>query len=188
VSSPTLRKLCLPCITARNHHHHHHHHQQQQHNSTHHQSNKNKIPKTNRRQTVTAPTAVITAESNVVESSHRFEVAPRTHDPISTIPVVHSSEYLQKNDANHPHEQHQHFETSLQNEKLDKTDDEISMKAEITPTKVVSEFILSTLSSTGNEITRSNEDDVVGTCRDATSINLRIIRNTIVSFIFFSFY
>jgi hypothetical protein len=161
VSSPTLRKLCLPCITARNHH-------QQQH--TRQQSNKKKAPKNNQRQIVTTPIAVITAESKIVESSQRFEVAPRTYDPISTTPVVHSSDYLRENDANHFHEEeeHQHFETSLQNEKIErKDDDEISVKAEVIPTKVVSEPVLLTLSSLGSEITRSNEDDVVGTFIDA---------------------
>jgi hypothetical protein len=95
-------------------------------------------------------------------------VAPRTYDPISTTPVVHSSDYLRENDANHFHEEeHQHFETSLQNEKIERKDDEISVKAEVIPTKVVSEPVLLTLSSLGNEITRSNEDDVVGTFVDA---------------------
>ncbi len=178
MSSPTLRKLCLPCITARNHHPHQH--------NTHQKSNKNKTSKNNQRQIVTVPTAVNTAENNIVESSHRFEVAPRTYDPISTTPVVHSSEYIQKNDANHSYGQHQHLETLLQNEKIEEKDNEISMKAEITPTEIVSESVLSILSSFGNEITRSNEDDVVGTCIDSSSINLRIIiKNIIMSFIFF---
>jgi hypothetical protein len=160
VSSPTLRKLCLPCITARNHHH----------PSSRQQSKKNKTHKNNQRQIVTAATAVRTSESNVVDTSHRIEVAPRTYDPISTTPVVHSSEYLRENDANHSHEQQhqQHFQTSLQNETVEKKDvDEISMTAEILPTKVVSESVLLTLSSLGNEVTRSNEDDLVGTSVDA---------------------
>ncbi len=158
MSSPTLRKLCLPCISARNHRRHHHHHP-----LTRQPSNKNKTPKNNQRQTIIVPTAIVTAESNVAESSHRLEVAPRTYDPISTTPVVHSSEYLRENDANHSHEQlYQHFETSLQNEELERNDDEISVKAEIISTKVDSETILPTLLSCGNEITRSNEDDVVG--------------------------
>jgi len=155
VSSPTLRKLCLPCITARNHHPHH--------QRTCPQPNKNKRQKNNQKQIVTTPTACITAESNVIESSHRFEVAPRTYDPISTTPVVHSSEYLRENDANHSHEeQHQHSKTSFQNEKIERKDDEISVKAEITPTDVVSESVLLTLPLSTNEITRSNEEDVVG--------------------------
>ncbi len=160
MSSPTLRKLCIPCITARNHHHHH--------QQTRQQSNKNKTSKNDQRQIVTAPTAAITAESNVVESSHRLEVAPRTYDPISTTPVVHSSEYLRENDVNHSYEQqHQHFETLLQTEKIEGKDDEISVKAEIIPTKIVSESVLPISLSPGNEITRSNEDDAVGTFIDA---------------------
>ncbi len=163
VSSPNLRKLCLPCISARNHRHHHHHY----HPPTRQQSDKNKTPKNNQRQTITIPTAILTAESNAVESSYRLEVAPRTCDPIPTRPVVHSSEYLRENDANHSHEQqYQHFETSLQNEKIERKDDEISVKAEITLTKVDSESVLLTLSSSGNEIPRPNEDDVVGTSID----------------------
>ena len=158
MSSPTLRKLCLPCISLRNHRRHHHHHHHPLHSRQ--QSNKNQTAaKNNQRQTIT----ISTAESNVVELSHRLEVAPRTSDPISITPVVHSSEYLGENDVNHSHEQqHQHFETSLQNEQIEKKDNEISVKAEIIPTKVDSELILQTLSSSGNEITRSNEDDLVG--------------------------
>ncbi|CAF4581124.1 unnamed protein product [Rotaria sp. Silwood1] len=166
VSSPALRKFCLPCITTRNHHRHSHHHHHSHHNNRQ-QSNRNKTLKNNQQQIITTPAAIITSESNIIESSQRFEVAPRTNHTISTTPVVHSSEYLQENDANHLHEQHQNFETSLQNIKLEKKDDEISVEAEITPTKVVSESILLTLSSPGNEITRSNEDDM---CDDQTPL------------------
>ncbi len=163
VSSPTLRKLCLPCISVRNHRHHHHHPHLRQ------QSDKNKTPKNNQRQTITTPTA----ESNAVESSYRLEVAPRTFDPIPKRPVVHSSEYLRENDANHSHEQQwKHFETSLQNQKIERKDDEISIKAEITPLKVDSESVLLTLSSSGNEIKRSNEDDVVGISIDKEEVRL----------------
>ena len=85
------------------------------------------------------------------------------------------------------HEQKQHFETSLQNEKIEEKDDEILVGAEIIPTKVVSESILLTLLSPENEIRRSNEDDVVGTFIDASFINLRVIIEMILSFIFFFF-
>jgi hypothetical protein len=98
-------------------------------------------------------------------------VAPRTHDPIPTRPVVHSSEYLRENDANHSHElERQHFETSLQNEKTERKDDEISVKAEVIPLKVDSESVLLTLSSSGNKIKRSNEDDVVGISIDTGAV------------------
>ncbi|CAF2524270.1 unnamed protein product [Rotaria sp. Silwood2] len=173
VSSPTLRKFCLPCITTRNHHRSHHHH------SHHHnrpQSNRHKTLKNNQQQINITPAAIITTENNIIESSQRFEVAPRTNHRISTTPVVHSSEYLQDNDANHFHEQHQNFETSLQNTKLEKKDDEISVEAEITPTKVVSESILLTLSSPGNEITRSNEDDM---CDDQTPLLTSELASTV---------
>ncbi len=161
MSSPTLRKLCLPCITARNHRHHHNRQQ----------TNKHKTSKNNQREIVIAPNVVPTAESNAAESTHRFEVIPRTYDPISTISVVHSSEYLRENDANQSYEQNQQIENSLQNEKIEEKDDEISVEAEIIPTKVVSESILLTLLSPENEITRSNEDDVVGTSIDVSFIN-----------------
>jgi hypothetical protein len=170
VSSPTLRKLCLPCITARNHHH------------PRQQLNKNKTTKNNQPQIVIPSTAVIAAENNVVESLHRVDVAPRTHDPISIIPVVHSSDYLRENDTNHSHE-HEHFESSFQKEKIEKNDDKTSVKAEITPTRRVSESVLlSSSSSAGNEITRSNEDDAVGICIDAGSINFRVVIEMIMSF------
>ena len=167
VSSPTLRKLCLPCISARNHRHQP---PPPPHPQTRQPSNKNKSSKNNQLQTTTVPTT----ESNVIESSHRLEVAPRTHDPIPTIPVVHSSEYLQENDANHSHEQqHQYFQTLLQSEKIeritaddddddDDDDDKLSSRAEIIPIKTDSESILPTVSSLTNEISRSNEDEAVG--------------------------
>jgi len=147
LSSPTLRKLCLPCITARNHSRHH--------------SNKNKTSKPNQQQIVTA----VPTKKNGVESSQRFEVAPRTYDTILATPVVHSSDYSRRNNANNIHEQHQHFEISFQNEKKEEKYDETSLeKLEIQPTS--SELVESVLlpsSLSPNELTRSNEDDVVCT-------------------------
>lgn len=184
VSSPTLRKLCLPCISARNHHRHHPPHPQSRQSS-----NKNKSSKNNQPQTTTVPTA----ESNIVDSSQRLEVAPRTHAPISTIPVVHSSEYLQETDTNHSHEQqHQHCQTSLQSEtierKTDDDDDEISHRAEIIPIKVDSERVSPTLSLSTNEINRSNEDETVGSFYSLeNSINTEVPRNIIISRLSFLF-
>ena len=179
VSSPTLRKLCLPCISARNHQRHHHPHPQSRQ-----PSNQKKSSKSNQPQTTTVPTA----ESNIIESSQRLEVAPRTHAPISTIPVVHSSEYLQENDTNHSHEQqHQHCQTSLQSETIEKKtdsgdDDEISRRAEIIPIKVDSECVSPTLSLSTNEISRSNEDETVGSFYSMeNSINTEVRRNIIIS-------
>ncbi len=99
LSSPTLRKLCLPCITARNH------------------SNKNKkTPKTNQHR-------IVPPEKNGVESLERLELAPRTSDTLLTTPVVHSSHYSRGNNANNFHEerQHPHFEISKEEEKYDET-------------------------------------------------------------------
>ncbi len=134
LSSPTLRKLCLPCITARNH------------------SNRHKRTKTNQHR-------IISSENNGVESLQRFEVAPRTYDPTLPTPVVHSSDCSRGNNANHSHEQHQHFETSLQNEKLEEKYEEASLVK--TETKLVESVLLPSSLST-NELTRSNEDDPVG--------------------------
>jgi hypothetical protein len=153
LSSPTLRKLCLPCITARNHSRHH--------------SNKNKTSKTNQRQIITAagPT-----QKNGVESLQRFEVAPRTYDTILTTPVVHSSDYTRRNNANNIYEQHQHFEISFQNEKKEeKYDETLLEKLETQPTssEVVESVLLPSSSSLSpNEVTRLNEDDVVSIYRE----------------------
>jgi hypothetical protein len=139
LSSPTLRKLCLPCITARNH------------------SNRTKRIKTNQHR-------IINAENHDVESLQRFEVAPRTYDPTLTTPVVHSSDCSRGNNANHSHEQHQHFETSLENEKLEeKYEEALVVRTETKPTssEIVESVLLPSALST-NELTRSNEDDPVG--------------------------
>ncbi len=148
LSSPTLRKLCLPCITARNHSRHH--------------SNKNKTSKPNQRRIVTD----VPTKKNGVESLQRFEVAPRTYDTILSTPVVHSSDYSRRNDANNIHEQHQHFEISFQNEKKEEKYDETSLEKleKIQPTS--SELVESVLLPSSlfpNELPRSNEGDAVCT-------------------------
>ncbi len=154
LSSPTLRKLCLPCITARNH-------------SRQHSKKTKNPPQTNQRRFVTA----VTNENNRVESSQRSEVAPRPYDIISTTPVVHSSDYSRRNNANHSFEQHQHFETSFQNEKLEEKYDKTSVEKKetrLTSLELVESVLLPS---------RSNEDDVVGTYinnKNASSINLRV--------------
>ena len=158
VSSPSLRKLCLSCITTRNHYHHHHKRQQ---------SNTRKISKTNQRQSFTATTAAaaISSECHIIDSSYRFGVVPRTHQSIPTTLALYSSEYVQENDANYVRDQHPNFETSFLNKKTEKKDDEISPEARTTLAEgVVPETTLLKLASPANEITRSNEDNVVGTC------------------------
>ncbi|CAF2053462.1 unnamed protein product [Rotaria magnacalcarata] len=183
VSSPTLRKLCLPCITTRNNHHNRQ------------QSNRTKTSISNQQQIINSPTTTVAAasvtnissENNIiVSSSHRFEVAPRTYHSISTTPVVHSSEYLQENDSNHFQEQQQDFEASIQNRKIEEKNNEISVEAEVTPTKVVLDSKLLTSSPSpsssslspvpGNEITRSIEND---TCDDQTPLLTSELASTI---------
>ncbi|CAF3343886.1 unnamed protein product [Rotaria socialis] len=176
VSSPTLRKLCLPCITTRNNHHNRQ------------QSNRTKTSISNQQQIINSPTTTAAAGTNIssenniiVSSSHRFEVAPRTHHSISTTPVVHSSEYLQENDTNHFQEQHQDFEISLQNKKIEENNDEISVDAEVIPTQIVLDSKLLASSSLlspvpGNEITRSIEND---TCDDQTPLLTSELASTI---------
>lgn len=148
LSSPTLRKLCLPCITARNHSRHH--------------SNKTKTSKTNQRRIVTA----VPTDKNGVESLQRFEVAPRAYDTILTTPVVHSSDYSRGNNANNIHEQHQQFEISFQSEKKEEKYDETllrKLETQLTSSLEVVEPVLIPSSLSPDELTRSNEDDVVGT-------------------------
>jgi len=129
VSSPTLRKLCLPCITARNHH-------------------------------------SITKKPPKKINQQQAELAPRTYDLSTTVPAVHSSEYLLENDANHTPKQqrHEHCEiSSHHDETVERNSNEISLTTANLPTKVDSETLLLKLSPSGNEITRSNDDYVVGT-------------------------
>jgi len=161
LSSPTLRKLCLPCITARNHSRHH--------------SNKNKTTKLNQRRIDTA----VPTKKNGVESLQRFEVAPRTYDTILATPVVHSSDYSRRNNANNIHEQHQHFEISFQNEKKEEKYDETSLEKleKIQPTS--SELVESVLQPSSlfpNELPRSNEDDAVCTyIKKKTNVQVRLV-------------
>lgn len=138
VSSPTLRKLCLPCISARNH-------PRQQ------LASKRQSAKPNQRRP--APTENIIDESSLP----RFEVPPRTQDPVASISVVHSNDDSKGNDANHFHDRHQHFVTSLQEERHEERSTEISVaKAETNRRE----------SSPSHEITRSNDEDAVGLSQD----------------------
>ena len=133
LSSPTLRKLCLPCITARNY-------------SRHHRHSKKTIQ---RRIDTTVP-----IEKNGVESFQRFELAPRTHDT-----AAHSSDYSRGNNANNIHEPLQsslHFEI-LKEEKNDDTSSLVKIETHQTPSEIIGELV-----STDEQL-RSNENDVVGT-------------------------
>ena len=58
------------------------------------------------------------------------------------------------------------FRMKRQKEKMMK----YRLKPEVIPLKVDSESVLLTLSSSGNEIKRSNEDDVVGISIDAGAV------------------
>ena len=156
VSSPTLRKLCLPCITARNH-------PRQQHQQQH-LAGKRQPAKPNQPRLV--PTENIIDESALP----RFEVPPRTYDPLASVSVVHSTVDSKGNDANHFHEQQQqqkHFVTSLQEESNEEKNNEISLaKAETKSTstdRLASSLFFPLSSSPPNEVTRSNEEDAVGT-------------------------
>lgn len=88
VSSPTLRKLCLPCITTRHRH-------EQENLST-------KRPTSKPNQHRLNPSETIVDQSSLVRS----DVVSRTFDPISTVNVLNSSESTKKNDANHSDERH----------------------------------------------------------------------------------
>jgi hypothetical protein len=176
VSSPTLRKLCLPCITAR-------HHRQQYNRSR--QAAKSKTFKNNPQHIIAPSTSGNIGPS---EPAHRLEANPETHDSVSTTPVVHSRECLRANDVNQSAEQYQHFaKTSFPSEGRDEKNDEISVQAELIATEVVAESVLPTSPSPKNELTRSNEEDVVGALLDTSLINLRVVIKMIMSFIFFSF-
>jgi hypothetical protein len=114
LSSPTLRKLCLPCITARNY-------------SRHHRHSKKTIQ---RRIDTTVP-----IEKNGVESFQRFELAPRTCDT-----AVHSSDYSRGNNANNIHElQSSHFEI-LKEETNDDTS-LVKIETQQTSSEIIGEYV-----------------------------------------------
>ncbi|CAF2746442.1 unnamed protein product [Rotaria sp. Silwood2] len=159
LSSPTLRKLCLPCITTRHHIRHH--------------TNKKKPSKFNQHHIVTG----VPHDNNGVESLQQFEVISRTYDTKSTIPVGHNNDYSYENNTNHSHEPHQHFEISFQNEKTEEKNNEISLvKIENKP--ISSEIVESELllSSYTNELPRLTEDDV---CDDRTPLLASELASTI---------
>ena len=159
VSSPTLRKLCLPCISARNH-------PRQQ------LSSKRQSAKPNQRRL--APTENIIDESPLP----RFEVPSRTYDPVASISVVHSNDDSKGNDANHFHDRHQHLVTSLQEERHEERSNEISVaKAETNAASTDRRE-----SSPSHEITRSNEEDAVGFPQDRkiSALNWRVERRRAV--------
>ena len=89
VSSPTLRKLCLPCISAR-------HRQEQPALSIKRQPSKTNQHRLN-------PIENIIDESSLVRS----DGVSRTLDPISSENVLRTSEKTNRNDANHGIEQRQ---------------------------------------------------------------------------------
>lgn len=147
LSSPTLRKLCLPCITTRQRYSRNH-------------LNKKQTQKSNQRRLITG----ITRENNVSESIQQFEVVPRTYNTISTNPVTFNSNHSKRNNDNHSHEQHQHCEISFQTEKNreEKHNETSVVKIETKPTSsevLESELLLSSL--TTNELTRLHDDDDV---------------------------
>ena len=86
LSSPTLRKLCLPCITARHH------------------SRPKSSSKVNARphEPVRSPTR---NKKTVVESFERFELSPRPNETATT--AVHSGDYSRENNANNFHQSQQ---------------------------------------------------------------------------------
>ncbi|CAF4761946.1 unnamed protein product [Rotaria sp. Silwood1] len=100
LSSPTLRKLCLPCITTRQHIRHH--------------TNKKKSSKFNQHHRIITN---VKHENNDIESLQQYQVITK-----STIPIIYNN-----NNNNHSHEQHQDFEISFPNENIEeKTNDKIS--------------------------------------------------------------
>lgn len=82
LSSPTLRKLCLPCITAR-----------------HHSRSKSSKVNARPRDSFGSPTRT---KKSVVESFERFEPTSRSHETVVdiTTTAVHSSDYSRGNNAN----------------------------------------------------------------------------------------
>ncbi|CAF4868607.1 unnamed protein product [Rotaria socialis] len=162
LSSPTLRKLCLPCITTR-------------HRLRHHHSNKKKTRKPNQHRFA----AGVTREDSRVESLQQFEVFPRTCCPKTTIPIVHNSDYATENNANHFHEQRKHFEISLQNEKLEEENNNetspVKIESKLTSSDVVeSDLLLSSISAT--ELTRLKDNDA---CDDRTPLLTSELSSTI---------
>ena len=139
VSSPTLRRLCLPCITARNH---------------------------PRPLSAKRPLAAAAGKTHQRRSVTTVDVAA---DIRSTTPLVHSSAYSQGNDANHSHESahQQQPEISHSKEQSEEKDNEISLVK--TETKSASSDDLGgdcvPLPSSSSSLTAAaahDDDDAVG--------------------------
>ena len=99
-------------------------------------------------------------------------MAPRIPDPILSTPVIHGS--ISSSDDRHlganiagtySPEQQQHVASSFPNEQSEKGETAAAEETEVTPTKGVAESVLLPLFTSGNDVTRSNEDDAVGTYR-----------------------
>ncbi len=74
---------------------------------------------------------------------------------------MHSSDYSRGNNANNFHDQQSsHFEI-LKEEKDDETL-LVKIETQLTSSEIVGESVLRPSSVSANELTRSNEDDVVG--------------------------
>jgi hypothetical protein len=158
VSSPTLRKICLPCITARHPPHpHHHHHRHRHHHSRHQLSSSRKTSKTNLHHRLAPNEDIINDDSSL----ERFAISPKTYDPSAILPVVHSNDECKGNDANHLLEQHQHSQTLVHKESNEELHNEIlPTKAELK--SISSESIMSV---SVREKTEFNDNDAVGSRR-----------------------
>ena len=162
VSSPTLRKLCLPCISARNRRHHHHQ-----------QRSTRSKPLVNNQHEIVSTSAV------------QDNIADRRRDVSSKRPaLVQVNEKRRESEA--AQSSAQHLDSSFPTPLREKKDDQVSLKTEATPTKKVLESVLLSLLSSANERTRSNAEELVGTYVDTLSINFRGKITMILLFIFVS--
>ena len=134
LSSPTLRKLCLPCITTRHH------------------SNKIRRAKINQHH-------IATHENNDAEFSQQIELGSKIHDPILTTPILNDNDESKENNFNHFHEQGQKFEISFQNNETEENS-MIKIEPQLTSSELPeSDLLLSSLST--YERIRFHEDELV---------------------------
>ena len=96
-------------------------------------------------------------------------MAPRVPDSILPTTVIHGN----SDDHHHlgaysPEQLQPYAASSFPNEQSEKREADEAAAAEeteVTPTKGVAESVLLPLFASGNDVTRSNEDDAVGTYR-----------------------
>lgn len=146
LSSPTLSKLCLPCISTRRHINH---------------SSKRKTPKRNHYRIV----ANVNHENNTVESLQQCDFVSRSFDAKATtaLSLIPKCDLPKETNNNNIHQQGQSI-TEISNQNNKKTEENhnetslSNVESKLTSSKLVEKDLLIASLST-NELTRLHDDN-----------------------------